>query len=62
MNPNDKLLQGSNRTFLGRRWWCGAGGDSVRNTDPESTVPPVAPGVGGGRLRRPGADAGEGRA
>jgi hypothetical protein len=48
--------------FLGRRSRCGAGGDSVANTAPESTVPRAASGDGGGRLRRPGADAGEGRA
>jgi exodeoxyribonuclease VII small subunit len=32
------------------------------NTAPESRVPRAASGGGGGRLRRPGADAGEGRA
>jgi hypothetical protein len=32
------------------------------NTGPESRVPRAAPGAGGGRLRRPGASAGEGRA
>ena len=48
--------------FLGRRSRCGAGGDSVANTAPESTVLRAASGGGGGRLRRPGADAGEGRA
>jgi hypothetical protein len=48
--------------FLGRRCGCGAGGHSIRNTGPESTVPAAAPGGGGGRLRRPGAVAGEGRA
>jgi hypothetical protein len=47
--------------FLGRRSRCGAGGDSIRNTAPESTVPRAVPGGGGGRLRRPGVDAGEGR-
>ncbi len=35
---------------------------SLRNTGPESTVFAAAPGGGGGRLRRPGAVAGEGRA
>jgi hypothetical protein len=34
----------------------------MSNTGPESTVPPAVSGDGGGRLRRPGADAGEGRA
>ena len=49
--------------FLGRRWRCGAGGRSVSNTGPESTVPSAASGGGGGgRLRRPGDDGGEGRA
>ena len=47
--------------FLGRRWQCGAGGHSVRNTGPESTVLPAEAGGRGGRLRRPGAAAGEGR-
>src|SRR5262245_54185960 len=32
------------------------------NTAPEGRVPRAASGGGGGRLRRPGADAGEGRA
>ena len=50
------------RAFLGRRSRCGAGGHSVGNTGPESTVPRAASGVAGGRLRRPGGDAGEGRA
>jgi hypothetical protein len=30
--------------FLGRRCGCGAGGHSIRNTGPESTVPAAAPG------------------
>ena len=47
--------------FLGRRWWFGAGGDSVVNTDPESTEPPAASGGRGARLRRAGAAAGQGR-
>ena len=50
------------RAFLGRRWRCGAGGHSVRNTGPESTVPSAAPGGGGAGLRAAGAAAGEGRA
>src|SRR5205823_770940 len=37
-------------------------GDSMSNTDPESTVPRAASGDGGARLGRVGADAGEGRA
>ena len=48
--------------FLGRRWWCEAGGNSVDNTGPESTVPPAASGGGGAGLRAAGATAGEGRA
>ena len=47
--------------FLGRRCGCGAGGHRMRNTGPESTVHAAASGDGGGRLRRPGAVAGEGR-
>jgi segregation and condensation protein A len=40
----------------------GAGPEGiVLRTDPESTVPPAAPGVGGAGLRRAGADAGRGR-
>ena len=50
------------RAFLGLRSRCPAGGDSTRGTAPESRVPRAAPGGGGGRLRRPGAAAGEGRA
>ena len=50
------------RALLGRRWGCGAGGHSVSNTGPESTVPPAAPGGGGAGLRPAGAVAGEGRA
>ena len=48
--------------FLGRRYGRGAGGHSIRNTGPKSTVFAAAPGGSGGRLRRPGAVAGEGRA
>jgi hypothetical protein len=47
--------------FLGRRCGCGAGGHSMRNTGPESTVHAAASGGGGDRLRRSGAVAGEGR-
>ena len=50
------------RAFLGRRSWCPAGGDSTTSTAPESRVPRAAAGGCGGRLRRPGAAAGEGRA
>ena len=50
------------RAFLGRRSRCPAGADSMTKTAPESRVPRAASGGGGGRLRRPGADAGEGRA
>jgi hypothetical protein len=45
--------------LLRRRCGCGAGGHSIRNTGPESTVHAAASGGGGGRLRRPGAAAGE---
>jgi hypothetical protein len=47
--------------FLGRRWRCRAGGDSMGNTDPESTVPSAASGAGGAGLRPAGADAGQER-
>ena len=57
-----KRASGAACAFLGRRCGCGAGGHSMSNTGPESTVPTAAPGDGGGRLRRPGAVAGEGRA
>jgi hypothetical protein len=50
------------RAFLGRRSGRGAGGHSIRNTGPESTVPGATSGVGGAGLRPAGADAGEGRA
>ena len=50
------------RALLGRRWRCGAGGHSIGNTGPESTVPPAVPGGPGGRLRRPGGIDGEVRA
>jgi hypothetical protein len=50
------------RAFLGRRWGCGAGRHSIRNTGLESPVPPAASGGGGAGLRPAGADAGEGRA
>jgi len=49
-------------TFLGRRWACGAGGDSMGNTDPESTVRPAASVGGGAGLRPAEAGDGEGRA
>ena len=52
----------TSRVFLGRRSRCGAGGDSMGNTAPESTVPRAASGGAGVRLRRPGGVAGEGRA
>jgi hypothetical protein len=48
--------------FLGRRSRCGAGGNSIRNTGPESTVPRAAAGGGGAGLSPAGAVAGEGRA
>jgi len=50
------------RAFLGRRWRCGAGGHSVSNTGPESTVPSAASGGGGAGLCPAGAAVGEGRA
>ena len=52
----------SARAFLGRRSGCRAGGDSMRNTDPESPVPRAASGAGGAWLCQAGAVAGEGRA
>jgi hypothetical protein len=57
-----RMPVGAARGFLGRRCGRGAGGNSIRNTGPESTVLAAASGGGGGRLRRPGAIAGEGRA
>jgi hypothetical protein len=48
--------------FLGHGWGCGAGGHSIRNTGPESPVPPAVSGGGGAGLRPAGAAAGEGRA
>ncbi len=63
------------RGFLGRRWRCVAGGNSMSNAGPESHVPPAASGGGGAAeasersremnsrsLGPAGADAGEGRA
>ncbi len=50
------------RAFLGRRSRCGAGGHSMGNTGPESTVPRAASGRCGARLRRAGAAAGQERA
>jgi hypothetical protein len=50
------------RAFLGRRSRNGAGGHSTRGTGPEGTVPRAAAGGRGGRLRRPGATAGQERA
>jgi hypothetical protein len=50
------------RAFLGRRSGRGAGGHSMGNTGPESTVPRAASGGGGAGLRPAGADAGQGRA
>jgi hypothetical protein len=55
-------LTSGDRAFLGRRCGCGAGGNSIRNTGPESTVPAAAPGGGGAGLCPAGAAAGEGRA
>jgi hypothetical protein len=52
----------SDCAFLGRRSRCGAGGNSIRNTGLESTVPGAASGGGGAGLRPAGAVAGEGRA
>src|SRR5215217_7923308 len=48
--------------FLAGRWRCGAGGNNVINTDPESTVPSAARGGGGAGLSPAGADAGQGSA
>jgi len=50
------------RAFLGRRSRRRAGGHSMGNTGPESTVPRAAPGAGGAGLRPAGAGAGEERA
>jgi hypothetical protein len=50
------------RAFLGRRSRRGAGGHSIRNTGPESTVPRAVPGGGGAGLRPAGAGADQGRA
>ena len=47
--------------FLGRRCRCGAGGHSMSNTGPESTVPAAASGGGGAGLRPAGAVTGQGR-
>ena len=38
------------RALLGRRWRCGAGGHSMGNTGPESSVPPAAPTITPGEL------------
>jgi hypothetical protein len=46
--------------FMGRRWRHEAGEDSVFNTDSESIGSPAASGGGGARLRRAGADVGQG--
>ena len=59
MNPASNL---GVRAFLGRRCVCGAGGHSMGDTGLECTVRAAATGGGGGRLCRPGAAAGEGRA
>src|SRR5215204_6654561 len=48
--------------FLARRWRCGAGGDSVITTNPESTVPSAARGGGEAGLGPAGADVGQGSA
>jgi hypothetical protein len=50
------------RASLGRRSRCGAGGHSMGNTGLESTVPRAVSGGRRGRLRRPGAAAGQGHA
>ncbi len=55
------------RAFPGHRSRCGAGGDSMGDTAPESPIPAsivprAVPGGSGGRLRRPGGDAVRGRA
>jgi hypothetical protein len=72
-----RMATSLSRTFLGRRSAHGAGGHSMGNTGPESTVPRAASGAGGARLSTPqsavhclgapktcwaGAGAGEGRA
>ena len=50
------------RAFLGRRGRRGAGGHSMGDTGPESTVRRAASGGGGAGLRPAGVDAGQGRA
>ena len=47
--------------FPALRCACRAGGDSMRNTAPESPVRAAGRGGAGGRLRRPGGVAGRGR-
>ena len=59
---NDVSDARSVRASLGRRCPCGAGGDSIGNTAPESTVASAASGGGGAELRSAGAGAGEGYA
>ena len=44
------------RGFLGRRWRCVAGGNSMSNTGLESHVPPAAAGFGGAGLCPAGAE------
>jgi hypothetical protein len=57
-----RMATSLSRTFLGRRSGRGAGGHSMGNTGPESTVPGAASGGGGAGLCPAGADAGEERA
>jgi hypothetical protein len=56
-----RRTSGTACAFLGAAAGAGPEG-SMSTTGPESTVPAAASGRGAGRLRRPGAAAGEGRA
>jgi hypothetical protein len=47
--------------FLGRRWQSGQGGTVLSGTGCRSPLPPAASGLRGARLRRAGAEAGQGR-
>jgi hypothetical protein len=54
------MMRCSTLGFLGRRWRCGAGGNSASSTGPESTVPSAASGRREAGLRPAGAVAGQG--
>jgi hypothetical protein len=61
-NPVADVSVRACRGFQGRRSRCRAGGNSMRNTAPESAVPRATSGAPGGRLRRPAGDDDLGRA